>query len=230
MCRQLWPDVLNQGLYSQLRHKCFFIWENVNICAHDWFSPLCFFAFPELLWAGDSISEHCISLQHEISGGDHWLVACHEPTDQPKHSLDWILPWLFLCLRCLLDEATSTPARQTKTKLCSDVNVNTRKCVHNDLICLCGFFNCIISNKCFPSLTQYFWGGMFVFCFTPLLSSEGKTLFFLMKIRKKNPKRIMWSWDIHLSLHCPTVDSVCPLRRYFLGQWSHFSEAQFNQL
>lgn len=59
--------------------------KHVDICSHSCFPSS--LPLPELLWAGCGISEHCISLQHEIPGGDHWLAACYEPAHQPEHSL-----------------------------------------------------------------------------------------------------------------------------------------------
>lgn len=55
-------------------------------CSNSCFSFL-FFIFKELLWADHSVSEHSVPLQHELPGGDYWLAACYEPTDQPERSL-----------------------------------------------------------------------------------------------------------------------------------------------
>lgn len=58
---------------------------DIQHSSHVLFSPL---LSTELLRADRGVSEHRVSLQHELPGGDHRLVGCYEPTHQPERSLN----------------------------------------------------------------------------------------------------------------------------------------------
>lgn len=58
-----------------------------SICSYVCFCFSPSLVCKELLWADQSVSEHRVPLQHELLGGDHWLVRHHESKHQPKSSL-----------------------------------------------------------------------------------------------------------------------------------------------
>lgn len=65
----------------------------MTLCSQLFFPPF-FLPCKDVLWADHSVSEHSVSLQHEIPGGDHWLVACNESTYWPKRcqNVIWAAP------------------------------------------------------------------------------------------------------------------------------------------
>ena len=61
----------------------------VNKATFNLFLTLFFFpSSKELLRADHGVSEHRVSLQHELPGGDHRLVGCYEPAHQPERPLN----------------------------------------------------------------------------------------------------------------------------------------------
>lgn len=154
-------------ILSVCLHACLSFWkrENANFYVCHWLST--FLPSPELLWADHGVSEHCNSLQHEISGGDHWLVARHEPTHQPNNPLDWIWPTLFTCFCCFF--CCHHSDRQNKT----DWIVNTLKCGNNDLKHVCVHFSTVwFLINIFLAIHSIF---LVIFLFSVPLSREGKT-------------------------------------------------------
>lgn len=70
-------------------------WPQPWRCWSSLFSHLFLFLSPplvrkELLWADHGVSEHSVPLQHELLGGDNWLVTCHESKHQLSLSLSSI--------------------------------------------------------------------------------------------------------------------------------------------
>lgn len=83
------PETLNSRSQPRflLSHTSFSLVKKAtfNIFLTCYFSPL---LSTELLRADRGVSEHRVSLQHELPGGDHRLVGCYEPTHQPERSLN----------------------------------------------------------------------------------------------------------------------------------------------
>lgn len=59
----------------------------ISICSYVGFCFSPSLVCKELLWADQSVSEHRVPLQHELLGGDDWLVRRHESKHQPEFSL-----------------------------------------------------------------------------------------------------------------------------------------------
>lgn len=153
MRRRLWPDFLNQGFYSQLRH--YLSWETCQYLFSQLFS-----LFPSTSRASLSRLRYFRTLHLTTTWGS-WrrpLTGCLlwartsartlAKSDRPLccncGNTGWIFCW-FTCLWCLFDYVIFTSARQMTVWV-----VNTFKSGNNALIeCTCEFSKCDISNKYF---------------------------------------------------------------------------------
>ena len=115
-----------------------------NIFLTCYFFPL---LSKELLRADRGVSEHRVSLQHELPGGDHRLVGCYEPAHQPER-------WLNVTPACAPSAASVTTAFQSEKDSVAVCWCVVRKrvmpvgrfdgCVDCRYIC----FDCVIMKLC----------------------------------------------------------------------------------